>query len=271
MTGGRVWLIFIRACSVVAAMALGAIQSQAQAPDHLAAIKQRGELRVCIWPEYFAITWRNPRSGELSGIDIDMAQAFAGRLGVRTRFVETNFRDFMDRLGQDACDVAMFGVGITPQRETRVAFARPTLISPVYGVTTRNNQHVTKWEDIDKPGNVVAVTASTYMEPLMRETLRHATLISVAPPRTREAELESGRADVFMSDFPYTRRLVGTQEWVRIIDPPAGFGATRYAYAVAKGDPTWLAAVDAFVAAAQADGTLAKAAEKNGLTPILVR
>ena len=62
-----------------------------------------------------------------------------------------------------------------------------------------------------------------------------------------------------------------TQEWVRIIDPPAGFGATSYAYAVAKGDPKWLAEVDAFVVAARADGTLAKAAEKNGLTPILVR
>ncbi len=271
MTGERVWSSVIRAFSLAATVAFGSLSAQAQTPDHMAAVKHRDELRVCIWPEYFAITWRNPRSGELSGIDIDMAQAFARRLGVTLRFVETNFRDFMDRLEQDACDVAMFGVGITPQREARVAFARPTLSSPVYGVTTRNNHHVAKWEDIDKTGNVVAVAAGTFMEPLMRQSLRNATLMSVAPPQTREAELESGRADVFMSDFPYTRRLVGTQEWVRIIDPPAGFGATSYAYAVAKGDPKWLAAVDAFVVAARADGTLAKAAEKNGLTPILVR
>lgn len=271
MIGGSVWSSFIGACSLAAAVAFGSITAQAQTPDHTDAVKQRGELRVCIWPEYFAITWRNPRSGELSGIDIDMAEEFARRLGVKPRFVETNFRDFIERLERDTCDVAMFGVGITPQREAHVAFTRPTLTSPVYGVTTRNNHHVTKWDDIDKPGNAVAVAAGTFMEPLMRDTLRNATLISVAPPQTREAELQSGRADVFMSDFPYTRRLVGTQEWVRIIDPPAGFGATRYAYAVAKGDPNWLATVDAFVAAAQADGTLAKAAEKHGLTPILVR
>ena len=28
-----------------------------------------GQLRVCIWPEYYGITFRNPKSGELSGID----------------------------------------------------------------------------------------------------------------------------------------------------------------------------------------------------------
>ncbi len=266
-----VWSGIIKACSLVAALVLGAIAAQAQAPGHLAAIKQRGELRVCIWPEYYAITYRNPRNGELVGIDIDMARNFATRLGVKLRFIETNFRDFMDRLDQDACDIAMFGVGITPPREARVAFATPTLGSPVYGVTTRSNTHITKWDDIDRKGNVVAVAAGTFMEPLMRDSLRNATMVSIAPPQTREAELESGRVDVFMSDYPYTRRLVGTQEWVRIIEPPPGFGATRYAYAVAKGDPEWLAAVDAFVAAAKADGTLAKAAEKNGLTPILVR
>lgn len=243
----------------------------AQAAGRQAAVQARGTLRVCIWPDYFAITYRNPRSDELTGIDIDLAHDFARRLGVRPSFVETNFRDFMDRLEADDCDVAMFGVGITPQRAARVAFAAPYLSSPVFGVTTEGNRHITRWEDIDRPGNAVAVAAGTFMEPLMRETLRQASIVSVAPPMRREAELESGRVDVFMSDFPYTRRLAETQDRLRIIQPPPGFGETRYAHAVAKGDPAWLAIVNGFIAAARADGTLARAAERHGLTPILVR
>ena len=243
----------------------------AQPADRRAAVQARGELRVCIWPDYFAITYLNPRSDALAGIDIDLARDFARRLGVRARFVETNFRDFMDRLEEDACDIAMFGVGITPQRAERIAFASPYLSSPVYGVTTEGNRHITRWEDIDRPGNAVAVAAGTFMEPLMRETLRHASIVSVVPPMRREAELASGRVDVFMSDFPYTRRLAATQDRLRIIEPPAGFGETRYAHAVAKGDPAWLAVVNDFIAAARADGTLARAAERHGLTPILVR
>ena len=32
-------------------------------------------LRVCIWPDYFGISYRDPKTQLLSGIDIDMASA----------------------------------------------------------------------------------------------------------------------------------------------------------------------------------------------------
>ena len=224
-----------------------------------------------MWPEYFAISYRNPRNGALEGIDIDMAQALTRRLGVELRFVETNFAEFMDRLERGDCDVAMMAVGVLPARQARVDFARPTMASPVYGVTAKDSPRVSRWADIDTPGTVVAVAAGTLMEPLMRQSLKQAELLVVRAPSTREAEVQAGRADVFMSDFPYTRRMLLMHDWVKIIDPPERFGETAYAYAVAKGDPAWLAEVDAFVAAAKADGTLAAAAARHGLSPILVR
>lgn len=224
-----------------------------------------------MWPDYFAISYRNPRNGELEGIDIDLARDFARRLGVTPTFVETNFRDFMDRLEQRACDVAMFGVGITPPRAARIAFSQPYLASGMYAVTTRENRIIRAWADLDRPGNSIAVAAGTFMEPLMRQTLRHATLEVIAPPRTREAELQAGRVDAFMSDFPYTRRMTLMHDWVRIVAPPEPVGQTTYAYAVPKDEPEWLAAVNGFIAAARADGTLAAAAERHGLTPILLR
>ena len=30
-------------------------------------------MRVCIWPDYYGITYRNPKTQQLTGIDIDMA------------------------------------------------------------------------------------------------------------------------------------------------------------------------------------------------------
>lgn len=242
----------------------------AQSADRVAQIRVRGEVRVCMWPEYYTISYLNPRSGAFEGIDVDMARGLAQRLGVGLSIVPTDFRLFMDRLDQGDCDVAMFGIGITPQRAARVDFAQPYLRSVVYGVTMQNNRTVRDWSDIDRPGNVVAVASGTFMEPLMQRTLRHAGIVSVAPPQTREAELQSGRADVFMSDFPYTRRLLLTGQWFRIIEPPAGFGVTVYAPAVAKGDAEMLAAINAFVAEARADGTLARSAARHGLSPILI-
>ncbi|NKC34559.1 substrate-binding periplasmic protein [Falsiroseomonas selenitidurans] len=238
--------------------------------DRLAAIRQRNELLVCIWPEYFAISYRNPRNGEMEGIDIDMARSLATRLSARLTFVETNFSEFMDRVEDGTCDIAMMAVGITPGRAQRVAFSKPYMASPVYAVTTRTNTRIQAWRDIDSPGTVVAVAAGTVMEPLMRETLRNAEVMVVAAPRTREGEILSGRADVFMSDFPYTRRMVLMHDWARVIDPPGRFGDTLYAYAVARGDQAWLNEVNAFLERTRVDGSLNRFAQRHGLVPILL-
>ncbi len=32
------------------------------------------ELRVCIWPDYYGISYRDPRTQQLSGMDIDLAR-----------------------------------------------------------------------------------------------------------------------------------------------------------------------------------------------------
>ena len=238
--------------------------------ERLPLIRARNELRVCIWPDYFAISYRNPRNNELEGIDIDMARALADHLRVSLRFVETNFAEFMDRIDAGDCDIAMMAVGIIPSRRERVAFSRPYLASAVYGVTTRDNPRINRFEDIDQPDVTVAVAAGTLMEPLMRRSLRQAELMVVSPPRTREAEVESGRADIFMSDYPYTRRMLLMLDWVRIIAPPPHFGETAYAYALPRGDDAWLAEVNAFLAAVQKDGRMAQAAARHVLSEILL-
>lgn len=243
---------------------------RAAAPDRLSAIRARGDLAACIWPDYFAISYRNPRNGEMEGLDIDMARALARRLQVRLRHVETNFAEFLDRIEDGSCDIAMMAVGVTPARARRVAFSKPYMASPTYAVTTRTNTRIQGWADIDSPGTVVAVAAGTVMEPLMREALRQAELMVVAPPRTREGEILSGRADVFMSDFPYTRRMVLMHDWARVIEPPGRFGDTLYAYAVPRGDQPWLNEVNAFLEGTRVDGSLARAAQRHGLVPIML-
>ena len=239
--------------------------------ETLALIRARNELRVCIWPDYFAISYRNPRNNELEGIDIDMARALAERLGVQLQFVETNFAEFMDRIKSGDCNIAMMAVGIIPSRSEQVALSRPYLSSSVYGVTTLENTRIKRFDDIDKPDVTVAVAAGTLMEPLMRRTLRQAELMVVSPPRTREAEVQAGRADIFMSDYPYTRRMLLMHDWARIISPPQHFGETSYAYALPLGDSMWLGEVNNFLNAVQDDGRIAQSASRHGLTEILLK
>lgn len=59
----------------------------------------------------------------------------------------------------------------------------------------------------------------TLHEPLMRERLKNARLITPDTPHAREQEVQAGRADVFMTDFPYTRRMLETTDWARLVAP----------------------------------------------------
>ncbi|TXI19168.1 MAG: amino acid ABC transporter substrate-binding protein [Roseateles sp.] len=232
-------------------------------------VKSSGELRVCIWPDYYGISLRHPRTGQLAGIDIDLSAELAADLKLKVRYVDSSFQTLADDLLNDRCDVAMFAVGITPQRQQQLRFTRPYLESDIYAVTTRSSRVVQRWEDLDRPGVRVAVQAGTFMEPVMKGALKQATLVVVQPPATRERELEAGRVDAFMTDYPYSRRLLDNADWARLVAPSAPFHVLPYGYAVKPGDPTWLATVDDFVARIQLDGRLAKAAQRHGLAAIV--
>ena len=227
------------------------------------------ELRVCIWPDYYGISHRNPNTLQLTGLDVDMARAFAKDLGVELRFVDSSFSMLIDDVTQDRCAIAMFGIGITPARAEKLRFTRPHLVSDIYAITTRSNRRIRDWSDIDKPGVVVAVLKGTFHESVLREKLKAATLLVVDSPRAREQEVESGRADVFMTDYPYSRRMLDNVDWARLVSPPAAYHLTSYAYATRPGDEPWHARVEQFVAAIKRDGRLLESARRHKLDPIV--
>lgn len=239
--------------------------------SHLDRVLAAKELRVCIWPDYYGISYRNLKTLQLSGIDIDLAQELAKDLGVKARFVDSSFAKLIDDVTQDRCDIAMFAIGITPARSEKLRFSSPHLASDIYAITSRSNRRVRNWADIDQSGVVVAVAKGTYHEPVMREKLKNAKLLVTATPQGREHEVESGRADVFMTDYPFSRRMLETTEWARLIAPPAIYHLTPYAYAMQPGDERWYSRVESFVSAIKRDGRLLEAARRHKLDPIVVR
>ena len=256
--------------ALILLLAVAAMGSAVRAEGRLERIAAAEALRVCIWPDYYGITFRNPKTLELSGIDIDLARELARELGVRAQFVDSSFARLIDDVTADRCDVAMFAIGITPQRAERLRFTRPHLRSDIYAITTLSNRRIKNWADIDQPGVVVAVARGTYHETVMRQKLVAASLQVLDTPHASEEEVESGRADVFMTDFPYSRRMLDTVDWARLMASPQPYHLTSYAYAVAPGDDAWFQRVDRFVADIRQDGRLLAAARHHKLDPIAV-
>ena len=242
-----------------------------QKESHLVRVVKSQKLRVCIWPEYYAISYKNPKTGQLEGIDIDIARQFAEELKAQLEFVESSFQTFIADLQTDKCEIGMFGVGATLTRARAVEFSDPYLVTSIYGVTKKDHPKVKSWKDMDQDGIVVATQLGSYVDSFMKTYLKKAKVMSVQPPATREGEVASGRADILMTDYPVAKKLEATQDWARIINPTEPLAVTPYAYVVAPGDQVWLNYINLFVKTIKRDGRLLAAAKKNGLEAIVSR
>ena len=231
-------------------------------------ITKSKKLRVCQYPLYYSISFRNPKTGQIEGIDADLSKELAKELGAELEIVESNFGTFIADLQANKCEIGMFGVGATLRRGQAVEFSKPYLVTNIYGVT-RKGGSIKSWADIDKKGVKVAVSLGSYIEPFMKNYLKNAEVVSVAPPNTREGELVANRVDVIMTDYPTAVKVTDEFDWAETVMPNEKLAVTPYAYVVPQGDQIWLNYVNLFIDTIKLDGRLQKYAEKNKLGPIV--
>ena len=266
----RILVLLLRLVVLASGLSVSAQGSTADlATSRLDRVREARVLRVCIWPDYYSITYRNPKTQLLSGIDIDLAGELGKDLGVAVQFVDSSFARLIDDVTQDRCDLAMFAVGITPARAEKLRFTRPYLASDIYAITTKTNRRIKDWDQIDRTGSVVAVARGTLHESIMKGKLKAAQLLVLDTPFAREQEVQSGRADVFLTDYPYSQRFLASADWARLVSPPSAYHITPYAYAMQPGDEAWAARIERFVSDIKHDGRLLAAARRHQLETIV--
>lgn len=256
------------AAAFVATLTAGVAAEAQQTDSRLYNITSSGTLRVCQYPAYYSISFRNPQTGEIEGIDADLSKELAKELGVELEIVESSFGTFIADLQANKCEIGMFGIGATLKRAQAVAFSEPYLLTSIYAVGSQDGE-VQSWEDIDQPGRKVAVTLGSYIEPFMKDYLQNAEVVVVAPPATREGELVAGRVDVIMTDYPTAVKVTDEFDWAITVAPNETLRLTPYSYVVPQGDQIWLNYVNLFVNTIKLDGRLKFFAEKNKLGPIV--
>jgi cyclohexadienyl dehydratase len=247
----------IGALALVLACQLAAPGSAQQLQSRLFEVTKAKKLRVCQYPLYYSISYRDPKTGEIVGIDADLAKEFAKELDAKLEIVESSFATF-----------GMFGVGASLKRAQAVEFSKPYLVTNVYGVT-RKDSSIKSWADVDKAGVKAAVSLGSFIEPFMKSYLKNAEVVSIAPPDTREGELVARRVDIIMTDFPTAVKVTDEFDWAVTILPNEKLAITPYAYVVPQGDQIWLNYINLFVDTIKLDGRLMKYAKKHKLDPIV--
>ncbi|WP_411878646.1 ABC transporter substrate-binding protein [Polaromonas sp. YR568] len=116
-----------------------------------------------------------PPGGEPTGVSVDLARAFAQRLGVPVEFVvfDTAGKS-VQAVSDDQADIGFFA--IDPLRGAGIAFtAAYVLIEGCYLV--RDSSPITRNEEVDKAGVTVTVGLGSAYDLYLSRELQHASIV----------------------------------------------------------------------------------------------
>jgi polar amino acid transport system substrate-binding protein len=119
----------------------------------------KGELRILTNPIYPPIEFVNPDEGTLDGLDIDLANAIAGKMGLQTVFVPSSFESLLSGLDTGRGDMIMSGMSDNTKRQASVDFVDYLTSGPML-FTTKANEATYKATS-DFCGKTIAGSRST--------------------------------------------------------------------------------------------------------------
>lgn len=219
-----------------------------------------GTLRVGINYGHFAVATKDPVSGELRGVAVDLIQEVGRRAGVPVQMIGwPAAAPVLDGLLNGTLDVGF--IAQEASREGALGFTRSYFeVEGTYLVPP--GSPIRSIADIDREGVRIGVSAKSAYESYLGRTLKHAKLVG-APGVPATAELlYSGKVDAMAGQ---KHRLVAAGQKLpgsRVLD--GSFQTVRQALAIPKDRKAGVQYLRDFIEEAHASGFIARSREKHG-------
>lgn len=225
------------------------------AADLLDTVKARSSLRIAMEGTYPPFNFKDPKTGQLAGYDVEVAKAVAARLGLKPEFVTTEWSAILAGLASGKYDVIVSQVGITAKREQAFDFSQPyTYSSPQ--LIVRRNESLQYKSLADLKGKTVGVGQGSVFEQQAKAVPGITVKSYPAAPENLQ-DLAFGRVDAALNDSLMVAYLLKNSALP--IKAGARVGAIeRMGIPFRKGNPKFKAAVDKALADLRADGSLSR-------------
>jgi polar amino acid transport system substrate-binding protein len=241
-------------------LAATASYAQSGPGSAVADIKSSGKLRVGLGlVPTFAM--KDPSTGELRGIGVELGRALAERIGVE--FVPVTYpspANLPEALKSGAWDVGFLGVD--EARKAVIDFSIPyvqvdaTFLFPA-GSTFRT------FEDVDKPGVRIVTTRNGVEDLAVTRLAKAAEIVRVDSAGAGLEALKSGKADAIAIPRPtaiaFAEQLPGSRVW------DGRYDVAVHAIGVPKGESGRLNYINEFLSVAKKSGFVQQAIERVGL------
>ena len=200
-------------CLLVLAVWLGGA-SDARAQSAVERIKRDGILRIATTPTAIGFNFKDPKTNELIGFNIEIAKRVANELRVKPEFHEMAFPALFEFLSSKRADVVICPVFIRPDRQARFAFTDVTYSYGFSAIVRQDEQR--KFPNMDavvaeykKGGLKVGEQTNAMFVKIIKEAgvpTTGLTLYQDKPDAIRDVGL--GRLDLTFWDTPTVQNFL---------------------------------------------------------------
>jgi polar amino acid transport system substrate-binding protein len=242
------------------------------------AIKDSGTLRVATDIPYPPFEmWVNEGSGEATGFDYDLGQAFAAKLGLKFEFSDITFDTLIPALQAGKADMVLAAMVDNKERQKAVDFVDYATVGSVLLTLKGNPDGLTTLDSL--AGKTAAAQSGTIQAQMLQDLKKKfasegkAALEVLTFPKDSDALLavKSGKAVANFVQLPNAAYTIGTAEGASayeiVSDPaaPSGYAPSIIGAPVPKTDAELRDTIQKTLQALIDDGTYTTILAKYGL------
>lgn len=191
------------------------------------------------------------------GIDADIAQALADKLGLKLEIIDMDFGTIVTSVQSGKVDVGIAGMTDTPEREENVSFT-DSYATGVQVIIVPDGSAIKTVDDLD--GALIGVQESTTAHIYCSDDYGEDNVIAYTNGATAVQALLQGKIDCVVIDEQPAKTYVSENEGLTILDTE--YVTEEYAIAVNKENTELLDKLNAALDELQEDGTVQEILDK---------
>ncbi len=215
--------------------------------SRLKKILASGELRVGTTGDWNPMTMKDPATNSYTGFDIDMMKELAKDMGVKVKFVPTDWKTLINGVLADKYDLTG-SASISMGRAKVAGYSNAYFeLGTVPLVLKKNLSKFQSWEDLNKAGVTVAATLGTTQEQQVKNFFPNAEKKIIEAPARDFQEVLAGRADGHITSNVEAEKLVEKFPQLAIVPVQAMKARTPVAMLMDQNDHSWINFVNHWV------------------------
>ena len=196
-------------------------------------------------------------SGDLEGIDIEVAGAIAKKLGLELQVDDMDFDAALLAAQQGKSDIVMAGVSVTEERQKVMEFS-DSYATGVQVIIVKEDSEIASVEDLE--GKMIGTQRGTTGNIYCTDDYGEDHITTYDNGLTAVQALMNGQVDCVVIDQEPAKAFVAANQGLKILDTE--YVSEDYAIGMAKGNTALQSAVNKALAELQEDGTVQSIVDK---------